>query len=417
MFENSSYYIIPTEVKDIKKMKKFLTSSDEWTKENAFNINYLFNYAADIARDDLFSETFIYRNPSSFNIYMFEKECQANESPVIDEIRLVLFATGIAFLEFKVNYGNMAIEQIVNFAYEFKKADRADSNRHIDIGNKISLYTAACRILPEESTSAKLFFTAVSKFKYQTICFHMLLDSNNELTESDTKKYAFLLKRSYKTSFMYNENNDTSKYDMTYNPYDYTHWAGSQEGLVCICNLTGNNTTDYFLKNFQYNHLCNDYHFMYLMLLNQRFSAIKYINDIAKAKTDDNASTEQLNQKIIELKTRYTFHVISDEMIYQHVYSEMYSILDIDKLLDDIAENNEKLEMLNGINAAKTGRITERFLIAISILSLFSALIDSADYFDRLPFVSSISTPISFIIIAVTVIIYTIGYFRTKKKK
>ena len=121
-----------------------------------------------------------------------------------------------------------------------------------------------------------------------------------------------------------------------------------------------------------------------------------------------------LSQRITKLKTVFAFNVISDDLIYQNVYKRMYSILDIDRLLDDIRDNEEQEQLINNAKSLQAEKQTEAFLLMLSILSLASVLIDSSSYLDRLKIGESISTIISLILVVLVVIVYVIQHKRNK---
>jgi hypothetical protein len=101
---------------------------------------------------------------------------------------------------------------------------------------------------------------------------------------------------------------------------------------------------------------------------------------------------EKINQRIVKLKTVFSFRIISDDLIFQNVYAKMYKVLDIDCLLEDIRDNENQRELLMNINSAKTEKRSSQFLMGISLLSLFSALIDASSYFDRISFLRPVAT-------------------------
>ena len=160
--------------------------------------------------------------------------------------------------------------------------------------------------------------------------------------------------------------------------------------------------------------MSEDYHYLYLILLNQRFSGMRYIAEIAT--TDDTRElVEQVSRKIIHLKTRYSFHAVSDDYIYQNIYSKMYTILDIDKLFLDIEENSDRLSLVQSNENAETEKDNNNFLIYISLLAVFSALIDLASYLDRMSVATLVSTAVSGVFV-----LSIIGYAiikRVRKKK
>ena len=97
------------------------------------------------------------------------------------------------------------------------------------------------------------------------------------------------------------------------------------------------------------------------------------------------------------LKNAFSFNVISDDSIVQNIYSKMYTVLDIRNLLEDVIENEKQLEFLQKAKHINDDRLSNKYLLGISILSLFSALIDSASFFDRVNSIQPISTMLSLI--------------------
>ena len=114
------------------------------------------------------------------------------------------------------------------------------------------------------------------------------------------------------------------------------------------------------------------------MLLNQRLSAIQYIDEISRLSDAGQKAIERLNVRVVRLKTVFSFAVISNDHIFQNVYSRMYKILDIDRLLEDIRDNEAQMEILRNASAARADKLSNKFLGGISFLALFSALIDAS---------------------------------------
>jgi hypothetical protein len=212
-----------------------------------------------------------------------------------------------------------------------------------------------------------------------------------------------LLRRNYNTMFARENRAESSKYEMMYAPYAYDQWGGSQVALVNLVRECGQEKSDRFLNELKPARLLADCRYMYLLLLNQRFSAIRYIEEIAESEGLSTKQVERLNGRIVKLKTSYSFRVISDDLIYQNVYSRMYQLLDIDNLLADLQDHEEQLALLQSTHTAKTERMASKFLFGISLLSLFSALIDAAGYFERFPRLQNAATWLS--IGSVTVIV------------
>ena len=203
---------------------------------------------------------------------------------------------------------------------------------------------------------------------------------------------------------------------MIFEPYDYDHWAGSQEGLVNIFQLTENEATNSFLTKYKPVHLAVDYRFMYLVLLNQRFSAIAYLEKIPLLRSCSRKDRERIHFMTSVLKTTFSFSVVSDDQLYQTIYTRMYAILGIDRLLADIRDNEEQIEILQNHELLHTEKMTSAFLLGLSLLSLFSVLVDAAGYFDRIPILQSVSTVLSAVCLASIIVFYVIWWFLYQKR-
>ena len=322
---------------------------------------------------------------------------------------MACFSTGVGFLEFWINYDGMTPEEISNFAYLFKKAAKM-CGKKIE-NNTRALYDVANSILPEY-LNAKLFFTSTVPFKYECSCFHFIhLDESAE-DEKKAQDRLYRLSRSYNTNFSFSFESD---YDMVYKSSESDHWGGSSEGLVNITYDPKNDDSDYYLHHLKLNHLSIDYYFSYLLLLNQRFTAIQYINDIACAFGKSQAEIALLNSRIVKLKTVFSFNVISDDKIFQNVYSRMYSILEIEHLLADIVDNEEQMQIIQNTKSAKTEQLSNKFLFGISILSLFSALIDASSYFDRINALRPLATILGFLCVCATIVLCVVWLIKGEK--
>ena len=149
---------------------------------------------------------------------------------------------------------------------------------------------------------------------------------------------------------------------------------------------------------------------------------MRYIDRIAalnKSRLSDREKEKQLNEpdlQIIRLKTVFSFNVVSDDLLYQNVYKRMYAILDIDRLLEDICDNEEQLTKLQNGKALETERKTERFLLLLSVLSISSVLIDTSGFLDRLAFGSLSSTLTSVALVLPVVAFYLIVLWRNRRK-
>ncbi len=410
-----SVFFIPVWFDQFKPFTKIVANHALWEPTDSKKVwaGYLFRYASDINRNkDLFA-SFTLKDPSALNVYMFREELKMENAPVIEEVRLSCFSTGVGFMEFWVSYSDMTVEEIADFSYMFKKAT---SKCKKDLPNQQrALYDVACELLPKEQ-QAVLFFSASARFKYECNCFHFL-HLDQEIPENDKLQTTlYRLSRSYRSNM---PASDDSAYDMVYEAGAGDYWAGCSEGLANIVydyQHGRDEKSDYYLHTLKIQRLATDYYFMYLLLLNQKYAAVEYIKMVSQSLNGNTREVENLNWRIVQLKNTFSFNVISDDSIVQNIYSKMFSVLEIRNLLEDVIENEKQMELLQKAKHMRDDRLSNKYLFGISILSLFSALIDSASFFDRVEGVRPISTVLSLVCVVVILVLCIIWSIKSVRK-
>ena len=131
---------------------------------------------------------------------------------------------------------------------------------------------------------------------------------------------------------------------------------------------------------------------------------------------------------MIAIKTRYSFRTVSDDAYVQTVYSRMYEVLEIDKMLDDVNDANEKVLEANQAkqqeyqarqqeHQAKQQKYEhrlERLILALSFLAIFSALVDFTDFLEKFSVPPVIMPILSLTLIVLFVIVAWLRIFRSK---
>ncbi len=411
MFKNSSIYIVPIKVNDRRRLDGYLAQAAAWKTAENPQADYLFPYASAVMTDRAFCSTYEYTEQEALPFYMFENRVEMAETPKVEFIRLNVFATDVAFLEIGIQYGSSTVFQIREFANRFKSASKSQQYCR-EIAGRISLLEGLEKILPLGS-AIQSFFTCgqTSQFRRNCLCFHAVYLP--EETDSERiREHLCMLPRSYHQGFSRDRGCFDSRYDKYYSPYQYLHWGISQEGIACVCNAPQDESAVFFLENYFYSQLMKDYRYLYLILLNQRFSAIDCMGRIAQATAGEKA--EDLTTAIINLKTHFSFQVISDDMVYQNVYAKLFEVFEIGDFLEDLSEMNEKTASIQRQKTERQAKKTERFLLGISILAVFSALVDAADYFDRISWLKNAATWLSLIITLVIVVLCLTTIYKNK---
>ena len=277
-----SVLFIPVWFDQFKPFTAALTGDDRWVTTDArkYWAAYLFRYACDINRNPNLFASFTWKDPAALNVYMFAEEMGLDAPPVIDEVRLTCFATGVGFMEFWVSYSDMSAEQIASFSYLFKKATKKCGK---ELPNQQrALYDVALSLLPS-SPAAKLFFSSCSKVKYECNCYHFLHLDQPVPDEDTLKTTLYRLSRSYQSNMPVSEE---SAYDVMYKVGEGDYWSGCTEGLANVMYDDSDHTdsqTNYYLHTIKRQTLETNYYFMYLLLLNQKYTAVKYIELVARA--------------------------------------------------------------------------------------------------------------------------------------
>lgn len=415
-FSNCGFFIFPLLVTDPRKMNAFLSSRPEWeSNDKSFYPQYLLHYASrmtGIANDRL--RCFRYKAPLSLPLYFFDAqirerllrrgETYCGGSPDLQAISLYWFGTGIAFLEFSVLYGDMPASEITEFTYLFRSLRFNETRLNGFPEDKIALETAIKQILPEEQSSSVICFNNPALFKKQANIFTLLNSKSCAIEPEKIERCRYLLSHGFNSEFA-EKTADETPYEMCQRFGQDTIWGGSQEGLVCIVEKT---------HAYQFSRLCNDYHFLYLLLLNQRFAAIAAIEAFSWQDIDLRRSRD-LHSGIVSLKTRFSFRVISDDRQIQTIYSEMYHVFELENLLQDLEDANDQMSVLLQMRQQKHERRFEMILGALSILAIFSALIDFSDYLDRFSSAMTLHSVISLSTTAVILITCVIFIFRREK--
>lgn len=422
-FPNTSVFIIPVLLDSFREKKRKFSGDARWRRLTAEELgtDYLMRYANRIAVDEACSASFVYlplaEKPLSLRVGRETGEGAEQTKARNDkyeacvhpeELRLTLFDTGIGFAELQVLYDGLSPEEIVDFIYDFKKVYKTES----DMAESRSFIGMVRESLGAGCTP--FFYNPVNAgrlaFKNECLGFHALRFSESEIAPEEIAPLLFRLRHGYAAGFAYQENEEV--YDFTYSPYAYDFWSGCQEGLANVVRLDeGKNA---FIDRYKYRQLMRDYRFMYLILLNQRFTAIRYIEKISVGTDTD---LDDVAGNIVKLKTVYSFRVISGDMLYQNIYRKMYHLLEIDELLVDLQDNEEKVSLYHKNAMEQSNDNATRMLLIISILSVFSCLIDAASYFELFQVFAGVAKWLSLGMVILASVFWGLFLFHNRKRK
>ena len=402
-FQNGSFFLFSIKQDNTEFFRNYLENDVRWRQENSiFITNYILRYASNLTNpDDKRLIKYSLAEPEKYPLYLFENSGKnslynrdrpaSGNNPKLEGVNIYTFDSGVSFLEFHILYGKMDAEEIEEFIYKFRSLRFNETDKRIKYpDNKYSAEKMIEKILDPEIAKIELCFENPSNVKRQAYVYTALNVKefcNDIPDEKLIRKWCYYISKGFPKFFDYSENETVNeKYAMNLVCNGNTYWNGCQDGLVCL--VTN-------INMYQYNRIINDYYYVYLLLLNQRFSMISYIEEISVAGDGINVNEngkqmnkrleklERLRNNIVSINTRYSFRVVSDDYYVQTVYSKMYDTLTIDDLMKDVEESYDQLNNIISLNRRKSERLTESLLTALSILAIFSSLVDLTGYLDR----------------------------------
>ena len=411
MFVNTSVFLIPIWFDSMENLKKNMTLFREWEKcpQEELGTDYLLSYAHLLTQNEARFVKYRCILTGEESVYKCEDIDEAYaEGAKIKEISLLAFGTGVAFASIQVEYHDLSPVQICNFIYGFKAVGRIAEKYKKGKIDREDIESFLVKILPQ---FAEPFFYVTAAFKRECLCYTYIKAESSDVPGLNLSELMFRLGRGYSDRF--EQTGNDSSFDLVYQPYEHDRWSGSQEGLANLVFEPDQRKEDYFINNYKPLQLAKDYFFMYALLLNQRFASLKYIEIVAEATDRD---LEKLNKRIIDLKTKYVFRVIANDMIYQNLYSEIYRILEIDSLLNDLKENEEQMVQYYNEELERRNKTTGSLLVVLSCFTVFSTLIDMSDFLGLFQPIQRIAKWISlcFVFGVIAVYVYKNGLWKKR---
>lgn len=379
MFENQGWYIVPFEIKSNKKFENKMKAH-----KRVFDFSkcrYLFSYVTDLFNesDNAYVKTYTVNSNYAENLIFPHKRDMSDYDVSLKKITIVTFKNNIGMLIYNVNYNSMTINEIADFTNLFKKMgnqfENNDEQSTMIYGN---LWEITQSVLPKDATTP--FFYASKADNYE--CFVTMEVAGRFDDEESFSKTLSLLKNGMRSDV------DTSDYkDMAVNveikEYPYLYFGASQNAFVALVDFNKANKSKNFLNqrfcaSFESNYLC-----LYLILLNQRLMLLLSVYKSIENK-DNIEQLKEIQHNLTQFKLLASFNIVSNTSNYQLIYDKIYSVLRIESLFKDVDEVNQKIMQDAESADIEREKKLNKILIVISVLAVFSALIDASDYFDRL---------------------------------
>lgn len=300
----------------------------------------------------------------------------------IASVQLFCFSTTIGVLAFEICFEDNDLIKISNNQYYLKKV----SKEKIYSDNESTPFTML-------DISEKLM-SPFSKIDNREFNFEFFFYLNKDTERANVFTYIesepqdnfdkelFFLKRCFSEGFIYTENNGFNN-EETYKPSEDIIWGISPEAAVCITTPAVPERLD-FIHNDFYPNFCEQYLFMYVFLLHQKYMLYLFQTRIGIGMYNDLEKLEEYQQQLYEFETDFVYSCVSEVPQYQNLYERVFNSFRLERMFKDVYEpltllgknRKEKAED----EQKKRDKNVERALFLFSILSVFSAFIDSFDF-------------------------------------
>ena len=371
-----------------------LEASESWERET-IKVHYMLKYIADKiqTQDDEACHCYQFRltdhGRTRYGIpnkdglcstprYKYQGEEVEAMFRIVD-VKLFTFRTSVGILAYRVSFENDDPFWISNALFRMKKVSR----KQLTLGSqdrKITLLDLSSELMGEfaDITDCDFFFYAYEETERANVLTFLMSDSKD-----DFSKELFYLKRCYSEGYQYykDEKRDNEENHVLSKGIN---WGVSPEAAVCIaCPDAG---IDGFINNTFFSNFNSQYLLMYVLLLHQKYVLYMYLTIIGNSDLSDLETLENYKNRLYEFETDFVFSCITEVPQYQVLYDKIARAFALRRMYEDVHEpitslaevrheaaEKEQLERDESINSA---------LILLSGLTIFSALIDSFDFFE-----------------------------------
>lgn len=391
--KNISYIFIPFIFKnqaDFSPLIEAFNNSDSWEQIHD-EIVYMLKYVADKidSHNKEACQCFHYKLKDSYRdkfglatendwfsttTYSFRGQEEKALFRILS-VQLYCFSTTVGIVAFKIHLEKDDPFWVSNAQYHLKKVSR----EKIFIGDSARATTMLdiSKMLVSEFapiSEITFFYYANPSTERANVLTYLEVKPQNSY-----KKELFYLRRCYSDGFIYIEN---SKSDEIFIPSKDTVWGISPEAAVClVCPGYGRAK---FLQETFYKNFNAQYLFMYVLLLHQKYVLYMFLTKIGIGTYNNLDTLEEYRHALYEFETDFVFSCVTEVPQYQNLYDRMTEAFSLKKMYEDVHEPLISLGEVRRETAEneqkKRDDKVNKALLMLSVLSFFSALVDSFDF-------------------------------------
>ncbi len=372
---NTAYIFMPAliEYNDIFTVLKNLDASGSWTQTDT-KIKYMLKYVVnkfDRSNPDK-CQCFHYELNESFDTEFETEEHKFYDKNVkfgfkISGVHLYCFRTGVMIFALKVEFSESDPYYISAAEYHLKKVSKEKIYLKNSEAAPLTLLDMVKNTVREISDANKFdfFHYANETTERANVLTYVEVESKEDYT-----KELFYLRRCYRENVSYSADFLADE-NSVYSPSDGVNWGISSEAAVClVCSeLSGKE----FVETKLYPNFNEQYLFMYILLLHQKYVLYTYLTQIDMNMYNSLKKLEYYKEKLYAFETEFVFSAVAEVPQYQKLYEKMKNSFALESLFSDV---REPILALGEMRAKKGESKMNWILFIIAVLSLVSAFTD-----------------------------------------
>ena len=191
----------------------------------------------------------------------------------------------------------------------------------------------------------------------------------------------FFLRRCYNGGYQF-VRDEAQEAEEIYSASADMKWGISPEAAACLaCPERGRKK---FIEETFFNNFNTQYVFMYVLLLHQKYVLYKFLTIIGNSDRNDLATLENYRNQLYAFETDFVFSLVTEVPQYQNLYDRMVQAFALRKMYEDVHEPITSLAEVRREATEKAQQARDKSLntalVMLSLLSVFSALVDSFDF-------------------------------------
>ena len=309
----------------------------------------------------------------------------------VDQVGCFAFATSINVLVLKLHFETSDPYQVAEGLFHLKNVRNSSLIPLAETpGEELvpaqrrgrSLLDLAHEILGTLDLAAEphFFFYANEGRERANVFVHAEVDEER-LGAVDENHLLYYLANCYKRDFDYDPERKLPL--RSYWSLPTTLWGCSAEALACLTLPARAGQGKGFLVSVFKRNITNEYQFLYLLLLHQKYAYYRLLMGIGAGQRRDRAQLEQFHRELEVFRANFVFARVSETQQYQVLYETVRRELRLEEMDHDVAEPIAALVQLRQEDDDRAEREGERrvefAMNMVACLAGVSAIVDALD--------------------------------------